>query len=92
LLFATGTTVDQAFRRPSNHVNVELDQQVAFAHPLPIRDPTPGENRISYVVKWNNGSGQGGIAYEIHEVYGSVYQLEVFDASLESQRCFCRTL
>ena len=129
-MFATGT-VDQAFRRPSNHVNVELDQQVAFAHPLPIRDPNLkpfsiqahrfnsnmdrnldtfisdksqggplplklscctatkpeieridgqsvashplSENRISYVVKWNNGSGQGGI--EIHEAYSSVYQL-----------------
>jgi hypothetical protein len=26
------------------------------------------ENRIRYFIKWDNGAGQGGIEYEIHEV------------------------
>jgi hypothetical protein len=30
---------DEAFRFPSNHVSVELNQYVAFAHPLTFRDP-----------------------------------------------------
>jgi hypothetical protein len=30
---------DEALRFPSNHVSVELNQQVTFAHPLTFRDP-----------------------------------------------------
>src|SRR5262249_9444435 len=121
---------DQALRFPSNQVSVKLDQQVTFAHPLPVRDPdlkpfpiqahrfnsdmdqnfdtfvgcksdgvplpvnlshlpvawrqNPAieridgqtvashplsENRIRYFLKWDNGPGQGGIEYEIHQPY-----------------------
>ena len=118
---------DQALGFPSNHVSVELDQEVTFVYPLTVRDPNLepfsiqthrfdsdmnqnfdtfvgcksdgvplpvnlshlpaawgqnpiieridgqsvaghplSENRIRHILKWDNGTGQGGIEYEIH--------------------------
>jgi hypothetical protein len=118
---------DQAFGFPSDHVSVELDQEVTFAYPLTVRDPNLkpfsiqtyrldsdmnqnfdtfvgcksdgvpfpvnlsylsdawgqnpvieridgqsvarhplSENRIRHILKWDNGTGQGGIEYKIH--------------------------
>jgi hypothetical protein len=85
-LFATSDNGDQAFRLLSNHVSVELDQQVTFADPLPFRHPNlirkrkPDQGRRQV----DNGSGQGKTEYEIHEAYNFIYQLRAFDASLES--------
>ena len=45
-----------------------VDGQTIASHPS-------GESRIRYVVKRDNGSGQRGIEYEIHEAYNSIYQL-----------------
>jgi hypothetical protein len=43
------------------------------------------ENRIRYFLKWDNGAGQRGIEYEIHEVrfISLIYQLRIFGAKLE---------
>jgi len=42
-----------------NSIIERIDGQSVARHPL-------GENRIRYILEWDNGTGQGGIEYEIH--------------------------